>query len=51
MKPIREVILDIISDRIKVSYVDVEKEFIHFDKMNDGKWRLTITKSLLTDLR
>jgi hypothetical protein len=47
MKTYREVIEEILSTKIKVATVDVEKEFVHLDKFK-GEWRLVITKSLLT---
>lgn len=31
---------------IKVVSVDVESEFIHIDRLNDGKWRLVYTKNM-----
>jgi hypothetical protein len=31
---------------VKVVSVDVDKEFIYFDKLPDGSWRMTYTKSL-----
>lgn len=31
---------------VKVVSVDVDKEFIYFDKLSDGSWRMTYTKSL-----
>jgi hypothetical protein len=43
---IREVLEKILENKVKVSLVAVEPEFIHLDKLKDGTWRLTITKSL-----
>lgn len=31
---------------IKVVSTDVDKEFLYFDKLDDGSWRLVYTKSL-----
>ena len=43
---VREVLERILENKVKLTLVDVDKEFIHLDKMKDGTWRLTITKSL-----
>ena len=51
MKIYRELIFDfpesIIQILTKISIVDVEKEFIHFDKLPDKTWRMTISKKTL----
>lgn len=43
---VRELLEKILERKVKVSIVDVPQEFVHLDKLKDGTWRLTITKSL-----
>jgi hypothetical protein len=43
---VREVLEKILENKVRVSIVDVEQEFIHLDRLKDGSWRLTVTKSL-----
>ena len=31
---------------LKVVHVDVDKEFVYFDKLTNGQWRCTMTKSM-----
>ena len=33
----------------KASSVKTDKEFIYFEKMKDGKWRLTFSESVVED--
>jgi len=47
MKTPREVIDQILENKVRLATVDVQKEFIHLDKNNKGEWTLVITKSLL----
>lgn len=42
----RKAIEDALKEPVKVVEITSEKEFIYLDKQN-GKWKLTITKSLL----
>lgn len=43
---VRELLEKILDSKVKVTIVDVQQEFVHLDKMKDGTWRFTITKSL-----
>ena len=44
---VREVLTRILESKVKITIVDVAQDFIHLDKLKDGTWRLTITKSLV----
>jgi hypothetical protein len=33
----------------KITAIGVERQFLHFDRLNDGTWRLTYSKNFLTD--
>jgi hypothetical protein len=48
MKNFRQIIEEIIANPVRITLVDVEKEFMHFDKFK-GEWKLVMTKSLVED--
>lgn len=35
----------------RIVEVDVPKEFIYFEKMRDGSWRMTYTKATISDIK
>jgi hypothetical protein len=49
MKEYREALELILSGKVRLVTVDVEKEFLHLDKNKDGSWTFVITKSLLNE--
>lgn len=46
MSEYRKALESILLDKVRVTVVDVDKQFIHLDKAK-GSWRMTISKSLL----
>jgi hypothetical protein len=40
---------DVVLEIGKVVVIDVDRDVLYFEKMKDGKWRLTASKSIIPD--